>query len=502
VALPLSAGAVSLLRRSGIGVHPLDWRLPPVETWPIVVAFAQSWAGKALLFAAFAVLLKPLSGTWLELTIVAAAVSLAGRYRHYVALVATAVMLSRTPYWFNIEALETTIQREGLEGVVRTGYVLVATLAACVPVAAAALLLARRFRDHPLGRRPVLVQHILCLCLLGLAASHLLRGLPQVVLWSLTASFLAYFWFLAYALMDQRQRRPAPLLLHLATFHPFFASPSVVPMGKGAANWRSVEAGTAEELAVTQLKALKLLAWACSIKLLLWLFHRIVYDRIGVPPLESAFETFLAGGDLPAPLGLASVVANFPEQLLVMALWGHVIIAVARLAGFRLLRNTWRPLSSRTIAEFWNRYFYYFKEILVQIYFYPTYVRCFKRHPRLRLAFATFMAAGVGNFFFHFILQNHRIVEFGLLEALVLSQTYAFYCVLLVAGIVLSQLRAHRPDLNAGWWRGQFAPSFGVALFYGFLSFFDGPQRHVDLTQHFAFLFHVFGVDTWIQAIG
>jgi hypothetical protein len=502
VPLPLSAGAASLLRRSGIGVHPLDWRLPPIETWPIVVAFAQSWAGKALLFAVFAVLLKPLSGMWLELTIAAAAVSLAGRYRHYAALVATAVLLSRTPYWFNIEALETTIRLEGLERTIRTGYVLAGTLAACVPVAAAALWLTRRFRNHPLGRRPVLAQHIICAGLLGLAASQLLRGLPQVVLWSVTATFLAYFWFLAYALMDQRQRQPAPLLLHFATFHPFFASPSVVPMGKGAANWRSVEAATAEELAVTQLKALKLLAWAFFLKVLLWLFHRIVYDGIGVPPLEAAFETFLAGGDLSAPLGLASIVANFPEQLLVMALWGHVIIAVARLAGFRLLRNTWRPLSSRTIAEFWNRYFYYFKEILVQIYFYPTYVRWFKRHPRLRLAFATFMAAGVGNFFFHFILQNHRIAEYGLLETLILSQTYAFYCVLLVAGIVLSQLRARRPDPNAGWWRGQLVPSLGVALFYAFLSFFDGPQRHVDLTHHFAFLFHVFGVDSWIQATG
>ena len=483
-------------------MHPLDWRLPPIETWPIVVSFAQTWAGKALLFVAFAVLLKPLSGMWLEFTVAAAAVSLAGRYRHYAAVIATAALLSRTPYWFNIEALETTIRLEGLEGTVRTGYVLAATLAAGVPVAAAALWLARRFRNHPLGRRPVLAQHIVCAGLIGLAAAQLLRGLPQVVLWSVTATFLAYFWFLAYALMDQRQRQPAPLLLHFATFHPFFASPSVVPMGKGAVNWLSVEAATPEELAVTQLKALKLLAWAFFLKVLLWLFHRIVYDGIGVPPLEGAFETFLAGGDLPAPLGLASIVANFPEQLLVMALWGHVIIAVARLAGFRLLRNTWRPLSSRTIAEFWNRYFYYFKEILVQIYFYPTYVRWFKRHPRLRLAFATFMAAGVGNFFFHFILQNHRIVEFGLLEALILSQTYAFYCLLLVAGIVLSQLRARRPDPNAGWWRGQFVPSLGVALFYGFLSFFDGPQRHVDLTQHFAFLFHVFGVDSWIQATG
>src|SRR3546814_20836366 len=78
-----------------------------------------------------------------------------------------------------------------------------------------------------------------------------------------------------------------------------------------------------------------------------------------------------------------------------------------------------------------------------------SYVRCFKRHPRLRIAFATFMAAGVGNFFFHFILQSITIAEHGLVEALIRAQTYAFYCTVLVAGIVISQLRAQRPDPNA-----------------------------------------------------
>jgi hypothetical protein len=495
-------GLTSALRRSGVGVHPLDWRMPPIETYPAVVAFAQTVAGKALLFAAFAALLRVHSILWLELTACAVAVSLAGRYRRHVAVAATAAMLVRAPYWFNYDAVDMTIWREGLTDSVSSGYLRVFTLLACAPIALAAIYLARRFRDHPLGRRPVLAQHVLCFALIGLAASNLLGGMTQVVLWSVTAVFAGYFWFLAYALIDQRRRQPAPLLYHLANFHPFFGLTTVVPMGKDAANWQKVEATSAEELAVTQLKALKLIAWAFCLKALLWVFRRVVYDRLGVVPLADAFEIFLDGGGAAAPAGLFSVIANFPEQLLLLALWGHVIIAVARLAGFRLLRNSCRPLSSRTVAEFWNRYFYYFKELLVHVYFYPTYVRCFKRHPRLRIAFATFMAAGVGNFFFHFILQSITIAEYGLVEALIRAQTYAFYCAVLVAGIVVSQLRAQRPDPNAGWLRGQFVPSAWVALFYGFLSFFDGPQRHVDLAQHFEFLLHVFGIGQWIQAIG
>src|SRR3546814_6030707 len=82
----------------------------------------------------------------------------------------------------------------------------------------------------------------------------------------------------------------SPLLYHLANFHPFFALTTVVPMGKDAANWQKVEATSAEELAVTQLKALKLIAWAFCLKALLWLFRRVVYDRLGVVPLVDAFE--------------------------------------------------------------------------------------------------------------------------------------------------------------------------------------------------------------------
>jgi len=483
---------VSTLRRYGIGVRPLELRVPPIESYPRVVALAQTLVGKLVLFALFAALMKYLSDNlWLWTTLAAAVVSLAGRHRHHAALICTAALLVLAPEWFEYRAVYAAAQQEGLFESLRLGYVRAGTLLACVPLAVVALYLARRFREHPLGRRPVLAQHFLYVCLLGLAATPLLHGVPRVLLWSLTAVFAAYFWFLAYALIDQRHRQPALILLQLATFHPFFGS-TTVPMAKGAANWRSVEANTEEELAVTQLKGLKLLAWAFFLKVLLWAYRKVVYAKLGITPLGLAFERFLDGVS-PGPLGAFSIVANFFEQLLLMAIWGHVIVATARLAGFRLLRNTWRPLTSRSVAEFWNRYFYYFKEILVNVYFYPTYVRWFKRHPRLRVAFATFMAAGVGNWFFHFNLENYRVARDGFGEAINYMQTYAFYCMLLVGGIVLSQLRARRPDPEAGWLRRQLVPSLWVALFYCFLSFFDGPQRHAALTDHFAFLFQILG---------
>lgn len=496
--------------RPGAAAGLLAWRLPPVETYPAAVAFVQTRPGALLLFGAFAALMKihaldmaMLDGRmWLWLTLAAAAISRAGSYRHLTMLILTGALLVQAPDWFTFEPVRLIIDQEGLYAAIDPWRLRGGTLLACVPLAAVALYLARRYRDHPLGRRPVLAEHILFFALFALAESRLLRGLPQVLVWSVAAIFGSYFWYLAYALIDQRRRQPAPTVLHFATFNNVSWT-SLVPMGKGAANWRSVEAATEEALAVTQLKGFKLLAWALVLKGTLWVYRAAIYDQLGVPRLGAAFENFLKGNPVSAASGASSIVANFPEQLLIVAIWGHVIVAVARLAGFRLLRNTCRPLSSRSIAEFWNRYYYYFKELLVDVYFYPTYLRWFKRHPRLRIAFATFMAAGVGNFFFHFFFQYHQtIVLYGLAVALARSQTYAFYCLLLVAGIVFSQLRGHGRDAGTGWLRGRLLPSLGVSAFFCLLSFFDGPHRHEALRQHFRFLLHVFGIDRWTQGIG
>lgn len=489
----MSAPSVERLKRLVRASH--DWRLPPIETYPALVAKVKTTPGKLALFAVFALLLAPHMSPWLELTVAAALVSVAGRYRFHVAFVLAGGLLLVDPYWYGSQELDRFIlEQEGL-GWLDHRYLRAGTLALCVGLAAATIGLARRFRGHRWAKRPVLAQHVLCATLLITASSGWLSGLPQAVLWSVALTLVAYFWYLAYSLLDQRQRRAEPLYAQFATFRPFFAFTTVVPMGKSVANWRKVDSSNDDELAVCQLKAVKLLAWVFALKSVRWLLHRLAFDVIGITRLASAFSSYLDQGAIPETLPVMSILVHFPDQLLALAIWGHIAIAIGRLAGFRLLRNSYRPLRSRTIAEFWNRYFYYFKELLVTFYFYPTYVRWFKAHPRLRIAFATFMAAGAGNFIFHFMLEDHNIVSLGLVETAYRMQTYAFYCVVLSIGITISQLRARRPDPNASWWRRQLVPSLVVTTFYCFLSFFDGTDQHVPLTIHFDFLFRVLGMN-------
>lgn len=482
------------LNRYGMGLHPRQWRIPPVETYPRVVEFAGTLHGRLILIGIFALLMRIHGGQfWLWVTGAAAIVSFAGKYRHIAALLCTGAILARAPDWFEYRAVYLVADQESLSSTLHLGHVKAATLLTCVPLAAGCIWLAGRFRHHPLAARPLVIQHILFFAFMVAVSSDLLHGVPKVFLWSLFSAFVAYFWYLSYALIDQRHQNRSNLILQLATFHPFYGS-TTSPWGKGAAYWRSVESHTREELAITQLKALKLMVWALFLAVVLKVFRRVTYGELGIPPLLTSFNRYVAEGVGPGPMGALSIVAHYFEMLLEIAAWGNVVIATARLAGFRLLRNTFRPLEARTVAEFWNRYDYYFKELLVNVYFYPTYLRYFKKHPRLRIAFATFMAAGVGNVLFHFMKENYRIPRDGLLTAILHMQTYAFYSAVLVTGIVISQLRNKRPPKNANWLRRQFLPSLNVACFFCLLSFFDGADTSVELSKHFGFLTHILGL--------
>ena len=160
-----------------------------------------------------------------------------------------------------------------------------------------------------------------------------------------------------------------------------------------------------------------------------------------------------------------SLILAFFELILTISVMGHRIIACCRLAGFNALRNTYRPLSSTTVMEFFNRFYYYFKELLVDLFFYPAFLRYFKKHKRLRMIFATAAAAFFGNGFYHFMRDWQIIQNLGLWKALVNYQTMFFYNAALTAGLCVSQVRMRKPR-PAGLLRGHILPVFGVVVFY------------------------------------
>jgi hypothetical protein len=167
-----------------------------------------------------------------------------------------------------------------------------------------------------------------------------------------------------------------------------------------------------------------------------------------------------------------------------------------RLAGFRALRATYRPLQSRTLAEFWNRYYYYFKELLAELFFYPTYMRYFKRWRRLRMVAATFAAVFLGNMIYHFISHLIYVRTLGLWKAVIGFQVYAFYCLVLASAISISQLRDREGHPPRGWLRDRLWPILCVAGFYCVLHIFDTQDRTIGIAVYFRVLGHIFNIFT------
>jgi hypothetical protein len=303
-----------------------------------------------------------------------------------------------------------------------------------------------------------------------------------------------FLWFLAYSLSDIRER--ARVWQHFSVFHPFWGS-TLTPFGKGLHYLRRFDAKTPEELAVTQLKGLKLAVWALLLATGLNCFTEVVHGRLGLPNFDDCFLHYAGGNPDSRLVGWVSLIAYFAEDLSSMTVFGGLIVAAARLAGFRLLRNTYRPLESTTLVEFWNRYYFYYKELLVDHFFYPTFLRYFRGHRRLRLFFATFTAACVGNLLFHFIRDIQFVGEMGLWKAVIGEQSHAFYTFLLATSLGLSQLRS-APRLAGGHWlRARVLPCVCVCGFFCVLHIFDAPLDRAHLLwQRAGFLFYLLGFTT------
>ncbi len=454
-----------------------------------VAAFAQTLPGKALL-TLLCLTAARVAGMHLLFVAIALTFAWLPRYRNLLILAGAGAAMVRMPK-FNGEAIAAILTQHGFEPAL-AGEAGAAALLVWLVCAWALLTLVRANKSLLPARRPVpsLCGAVVLLC--GAASLPMLPPAVRAALWIFVCVFAAYFWFLAYALVDQRSRTPAPMAYQAGILHPFWGGVST-PFGKGAAFLRKHQAKDADELAVTQLKGLKLLLWAllltAAYRGLVWLFE----GRLGIPAPESAYAAFVRGAPLPLWTSWASLSWATFGGTLALAIWGHEIIAVARMAGYRLPRNTWRPLESRTLAEFWNRYYYYFKELLVEFFFFPTFLRTFRKHPRLRVFFATFMAAGVGNALYHFIRDIRHVALFGLEQTAANFASYLFYCFVLAAGIGISQARTNAGRRLPQTLAGSLWSMLCVWSFFICLQVFGDETRSLSLGERFAYFASLFG---------
>ena len=464
--------------------------IPRIEADPRVVAFAQTAAGKIAMLACAAALFY-VRGVRDPLVIIV----LAGIF--FLPQHTWTFMAISGIYW--------------MPSMVTGGFNLNQRIVGTVlAVATTALLwvVIQRWPKGWLGRSPRLALLGMFAATVG-AALMAPAGPSSKVLWPLVEALAACLWIFSFALTDRvapdrvvspdrtdTSTRPNTFWPNAAMFFSFFPGvfASTTPFFKRPSTMRRMEAKTPEERAIVQLKGLKLLAWSFLLSLV-WATLDTASGAIGIPKLTDAIAASTAHHPPAWYLCWASLLDGFFDSALRLALWGNTIVAGCRLAGFRLLRNSYRPLESRTVVDFWNRYYYYYKELIADFFFYPVYMRCFKKHPRVRMLFATWAAVGLGVPLFHFVRDISVVRELGLWRAVTGLHVFVVYATLLSIGIGISQIRKTSAprDLQGSFLRTRVLPIAGVILFFCFVEVFDDLRRTVPIREHLLFLTRLAG---------
>lgn len=459
------------------------------------VAWAQSSPGRLLIgLIAFAAIASHF-GLWAAAVAVIAAMAATAKnhWRNPVLFSATwATAIIGTATGGN-DTLDNIVAAAAKENLGDFPSVLVATtlLLLLAVATGTALQWVRRAPESFLARRPLVSMLALEGLLCGIGSLDLVHGLPRALLWSAIFILTPYVWFIPYAIVDQRVKSPGPMTLQMAVLRPFW-SPSYLSFNKGAAFLRKHLAQNPVDLAITQLKAIKLLVWAnilFAIRVGLgWLFEA----QLPIPSVGQAIDGFLAGTPYSRLIVWTALIVSTARYALQIAFWAHLFVGIARLAGYRLPRGSWRPLESRSLMDYFNRFHYYFKEFLVDFFFIPTFFKLFRGHPRLRMFFATFMAAGVGNALWHFVRDIDLVATQGLVPALAGFTSYAFYALLLAVGVGLSQIRVGMGIKPSTTLIGRLYSFFFVWSFVVCMHVFSDGSRNHTLHERLSFMANQF----------
>lgn len=364
---------------------------------------------------------------------------------------------AKYPWKFLSKADQLPVPSDGL-GIALVILAIFALLWLCYRAAA-------RFSALPgmVRRHPQLTLHLFYWGMLAaLWVTTPAAGLWRSVLLGVAAIFPYLLWRCGYVLLAGQYGRMAGTRFsdHLLTLWPAYGG-SETPYGKGLVYLSRLEAKTSEELARSQLAGIKLLLLCQLLRWVRDLLEGVLYGpgngltvalggfTLAIPQLG---ELVKAGGQAPIAASWASIYCEFVWQVLKHAIRGHEIIGYLRLFGFNVFRNTYKPLLAESIVEFWNRYYYYFKELLVNFFFMPTFAQLggvLRNRPQLRLFLAVMAAALFGNMYYHVLQEYDLLLQGDVFQALYNLRSRMFYCLLLALGIYISMVREQRRSMQA-----------------------------------------------------
>jgi hypothetical protein len=353
---------------------------------------------------------------------------------------------------------------------------------------------------------------------------HLLFWAVLVALWltprdagwwrsalSLVGLSLPYLlWRCGYMILSAQRGKVAGTRFrdHLFYLWPLWGGTNT-PYGKGLDYLSQREAKTPDAYARSVLAGAKLLLLGGIWELAKLLLGAAVYGEaknpllrvwggysLGVPRLSQ-----IAHGAVHVSLLTTwlSLYLELIRETLGVAAQGHGVIGLLRLFGFNVFRNTYKPLLAETIVDFWSRFYYYFKELMFEIFFFPTYLRYFRTYPKLRIFAAVFAAAFVGNTYYHVVQAKNALVASQFESIWHIVGPRLLYCLLLAFGIYFSMLRQR----NRGEKRRittsrlerlqRFRRIAGVWTFFALIHFWN-IRSNLTFGEQAGFFFSLFGL--------
>lgn len=374
-------------------------------------------------------------------------------------------------------------------------------------------LAALRFRKLPavVRRRPHLPLHLLfwaVLVVLWLTPSDAGPWRRVVALFALSLPYL--LWRCGYMILSAQRGKAGGTRFrdHLFYLWPLWGG-THTPYGKGWDYLSQCEAKSAEAYARSLLAGTKLLLLALLWEGMKLLLAAAVYGEpknpllplwggysLGIPRLRAIVH---GSADVSLLTTWLSLYLELVRETLDVAADGHALIGLLRLFGFNVFRNTYKPLLAESIIEFWSRFYYYFKELMFELFFFPTYLRYLKTYPKLRMLVAVFAAAFVGNIYYHVIQARNVLVagEFGALDHRLGPRL--LYCLFLALGIYFSMLHQQQragKAASAGPWLERLLRLRRIAGVWTFFSLLNFWSLRTSLTigERAGFFLSLFGL--------
>jgi hypothetical protein len=318
-----------------------------------------------------------------------------------------------------------------------------------------ALLLAwtRWLPPRAVSRHSLLLLHVMAAGLItGLWMMRGRGALAGVIAGGLSSLVPELLWRSSYWIKWRtRQPEKAPIWSNLFAALPFLGAGGV-PIGKGPEYLASHEARDPGQLASAQLEGARLLLLAILWRVtdaflagLLWARASAWVPEWAVSrhPLLPAMETLLHLPFLyPWWERWAALYGELFHVILTLAVFSHTLVGIFCLAGFHIPRNMQSPLTATTILDFWGRYYFYFKELLMDFWFFPVFLRASRLPVLWRTMLATVAAAFVGNFYYHVILYWPRLAAGDAENFRAMLLARAIYCALLATGLCGSFARS------------------------------------------------------------